>query len=78
MFYKLEGHNPVACQDTQEWAEWFETADRAVAQDMVGDFKISTIFLGIDHALGETPLLFETMIFQNGRATDNTCSILTT
>jgi hypothetical protein len=46
--------------------EWFETADRHVAQDQIGDVRVSTVFLGIDHSwiLEEhVPILFETMVF---------------
>lgn len=47
-----------------EWATWFEKAERHVAKDQIGDVRISTVFLGIDHQFGDgPPLLFETMIF---------------
>lgn len=61
----LEGRTPKPCHDIMEWARWFETADRIVAQDNVGDVRISTVFLGIDHRFGDDgpPLIFETMIF---------------
>ena len=48
----------------EEWAEWFESAERHVAQDEVDGVSISTVFLGLDHQFGGgPPLLFETMIF---------------
>lgn len=60
----LDGHEPVACDDLMEWGRWFETADRIVAKDTVGDVEVSTVFLGLDHSFGEgNPLLFETMVF---------------
>ena len=53
-----------------EWARWFEKAERHVAEDKVGDVRVSTVFLGIDHRFfagdetdGSRPILFETMIF---------------
>lgn len=51
--------------DFMEWAEWFEKADRHVAQDeLPGGVRVSTVFLGVDHSFGgPEPLLFETMIF---------------
>jgi len=50
--------------DLMTWATWFETADRAVAKTQVGDFRVSTVFLGIDHNFGDgPPLIFETMVF---------------
>ena len=56
---------PVRCDDLFTWAEWFETADRSVALDRVGEVEVSTVFLGIDHNHGDRgpPILFETMIF---------------
>lgn len=55
---------PVDC-DLLTWARWMETAERHVADDHVGTFRVSTVFLGFDHRiLGEgPPLLWETMIF---------------
>jgi hypothetical protein len=63
--YILDGHTPVPCDDLMQWAEWFTTADRQVALDHVGDVRVSTVFLAIDHRhFGDgPPLLFETMIF---------------
>lgn len=61
-----ENKNVVACS-LQEWAAWFEKADRHVAKDYVqseryGMIFVSTVFLGIPHPpSGE---LFETMIFR--------------
>lgn len=61
--YILEGHEPRPAELT-EWAHWFETCDRHVAKDSVGDVNISTVFLGLNHNCGDgPPLLFETMIF---------------
>lgn len=55
---------PVAQPDLLKWAEWFETADRSVADDNIGDTRVSTVFLGLDHSLhGDPPMLYETMIF---------------
>jgi len=66
-YYILQGHDPIPLKDDQtlQWARWFETAERHVAQDTVGDFWVSTIFLGLDqnYALVGEPILFETMIF---------------
>jgi hypothetical protein len=40
------------------WALWFETSrERIVAQNYVGDFFVSTIFIGLE------PVFFETMVF---------------
>lgn len=54
----------VPCDDLMEWARWLETADRHVAQEVIGDVRVSTVFLGFDHNIfGDRPLLFETIIF---------------
>lgn len=69
--YILEGHQPVAV-DLMTWARWFEKAERHVAQTEIGDVRVSTVFLGLDHAFGGgRPLLFETMIF--GGSEDGYC-----
>ena len=65
-------HNPVACNDTDEWGSWFQDAShRIVAQHTKGKARVSTIFLGLDHNYelfegsmkNYQPILFETMIF---------------
>jgi hypothetical protein len=67
--YKLNGHEPIACEDFREWAEWFETADCHVAKTQVApEVFISTVFLGMDHRFMDDgpPVLFETMVFRGG------------
>ena len=62
--YVLEGRTPKPVEDLLEWARAFETVDRCVAKQFVGNARISTVFLGLDHNFGEgPPVLFETMIF---------------
>lgn len=59
-----ESQIPVPCDDLMKWGKWFEVSDRHVAQDKVGNIRISTVFLGLDHSFGHgPPLLYETMIF---------------
>ena len=60
--YILDGQTPVPC-DLLTWAKWFETAERHVAETTVGDVKVSTVFLGLDHRESGPPILFETMVF---------------
>ena len=66
--YRLIGRLPVPCDDTIEWAMWYETADRRVRYTEVGPLRISTVFLGMDHNFGGDgdPLIFETMVFDDG------------
>ena len=65
MNYKLDGKEPVLCEDIIEWAKWYQDCDRIVARDKKNGIRVSTVFLGIDHNCEETgePVLFETMIF---------------
>jgi hypothetical protein len=59
----LDGKKPVPA-DLMTWARWYESADRHVANEMIGDVRVSTVFLSLNHQWGEgPPLLFETMIF---------------
>jgi len=59
-----EDHRPVPTQDIAAWAR----QDRRVALTVVGDYRVSTVFLGLDHGWGETPQWFETMVFGLGSA----------
>ena len=68
MHYKLdENHNPVPCDNFLEWADWMDESDTTVAVTNVGEFLISTVFLGLDRSFfGEGgPILFETMVFDH-------------
>lgn len=63
--YRLDGHKPVLCRNDEERAAAF-SENRRVAYTEVGDLRVSTVFLAIDHQHGGgSPLLFETMIFGN-------------
>ena len=66
--YILGKNHELIEADLITWAEFFESKDRIVAQENVGEVRVSTVFLGIDHNFGEgEPLLFETMIFGGER-----------
>ena len=66
-----DADNPVATGDVLAWAKWMEDAWRSgrtrVAQDTVGDIRVSTVFLGLDHGAPwdpeAVPILYETMVF---------------
>lgn len=63
MFYDHDG-NAI---DFDEWNELFyDTPGRRVAQDRIGDWHISTVWLGVDHSLGSEhpPLIYETQVFR--------------
>jgi hypothetical protein len=65
----LVGHEAVEEPDLFKWAEWMGNADRHVRDTFRDDVRVSTVFLGLDHNhFGDgPPLLFETMVFINGR-----------
>lgn len=59
-----EDGKPIEETDLMTWAKWFETSDRVVANDVIGDTTVSTVFLGMDHSYTEgPPVLYETMVF---------------
>jgi hypothetical protein len=62
--YILIGQTPVPCEDLLKWGRWMQSADRFVLRTVVGEWCVSTVFLGLDHQFGDgPPILFETMIF---------------
>jgi hypothetical protein len=68
----LDGEgNPVGEPDLLVWGKWLQTANRSLAKDQIGDVRISTVFLGLDHGYGGSPILWETMIF--GGSHDSYC-----
>lgn len=50
-----------------EWARAFEFDNRHVGDDTIGELRVSTVFLGLDHGWNQgpedLPVLFETMVF---------------
>lgn len=62
-------HEPEEITDVLEWARRFESEDRRVGEHWVGSYRVSTVFLGIDHSFGfsEGPVLFETMVFDTSK-----------
>lgn len=75
--YLLDENNaPVICEDLIEWGLWLEKnrERRRVGDDDVGDYHISTIFLGLDHNYDNKglPILFETMVFLSSLKVVNT------
>lgn len=77
--YILDGRTPVRCDDLYEWAQGLESSKyhkgRHVADTHIGVYRVSTIFLGIDHNFGSAgpPILFETMVFKNDSFDDHYC-----
>ena len=67
--YILVEKIPVAIDtsNTEDFIRWGtglkKTENRAVGKDMIHHLEVSTVFLGLDHAISGPPLLFETMVF---------------
>lgn len=57
--------------DLKTWAQLFEDIEyRRIGLDEVGDFTVSTVWLGLDHNWsGGEPIIFETMVFDNTQKT---------
>jgi hypothetical protein len=66
----------VVVEDTLDWAIWFDQSkNRIVAQEMVGQLWVSTVFLGLDHNFGDgPPVLWETMVFGDDQMDRDRCS----
>lgn len=78
LHFILIGREVMPC-DLMTWARWFEVASRTpggrhVADDTVGNLRVSTVFLGLNHSFLDDgrPLLFETMVFalEDGRGAE--------
>src|SRR5206468_6800444 len=55
--YKLDGHDPILCEDLVSWLRWMETTGRWVQDSQFIDsarnpVRVCTVFLGIDMAFG--------------------------
>ena len=61
----LKDKKPKPVTDLLEWGEWMEKNTRRVKETVVGEVRISTVFLGLNHGFSSAvePMLFETMIF---------------
>lgn len=70
MHYVLRGKEVVRAISMEQWAREFENdPNRILSQTSIGCYKISTVFLGLDHNFDKKgpPLVFETMIFGEGQ-----------
>ena len=62
IFVLDEDGAPLPCDDLTAWGTWC-AENRVLAKDIVGETRVSTVFLGINHASDGPPVLWETMIF---------------
>ena len=65
-WYILDENNKPIRSTIVDCGEWLQKNPerKAVKQEYVGDVRISTVFLGLDHVWNsDIPVLWETMIF---------------
>lgn len=72
-YYVLDGKTAkVATRD--EWAQWLKDSrdkKRIASTEYGDDIRVSTVFLGLNHAWGDgPPMIFETMIFGGEHSDD--------
>lgn len=61
-----KNHRPVPCPSLMKWGRWLEAQWNRRVDDTIlpNGYRVSTIFLGLDHSFGEgPPLIFESMTF---------------
>lgn len=64
MFYKLVNKVPVKLDKLEELGDAWDVKNRRIEETFVGDVRVSTVFLCIDHSFDDNgPILFETMVF---------------
>jgi hypothetical protein len=67
-----DDHRVVVEPDLLTWARWFETADRHVGHHVIGTYRVSTIFLGLNfdyaalaYRIDRPPMVFETAMIDH-------------
>ncbi len=63
--YYIKKGKIVQAKDALDWSTNFSEEQKKVKLTYVGDCRVSTVFLGIDHSFldSDLPILYETMIF---------------
>lgn len=65
--YVLDADRRVAPEpDLRAWSDFMQVPDRRrVGDDEIEEWRVSTVFLGVDHSFDAAggPVLFETMVF---------------
>lgn len=66
-YYILNPDGTTRRVGVHEWAEWFGEADRFIGYYGRDGWRVSTVFIGIDHNFSGhgPPLLFETIVFDD-------------
>lgn len=67
---KIDGRHYNRLGDAISMREYFKLLEipgyKVVHQTKIGDYFVSTVWLGLDHGHGESVLIFETMVFDQG------------
>jgi hypothetical protein len=67
LWYRLNQHHEAVPMEhgplDPEWSVVWDIANRRVAQTTIGQYRVSTVFLCLDHGFDGEPQLFETMVF---------------
>lgn len=63
MYYDREGNRIGMWRWVELHGDWEYCR---VAETMVGELRVSTVWLGLDHNFRPPPLIFETMVFDEG------------
>ena len=73
-FWILDELNHTIETDPFTWGKWSRRLEnrRVAYSEINSEMHVSTVFIGIDHRhYGDgPPILFETMVFENGEGTD--------
>lgn len=73
-WYVLDKDNNIKEATIEEWIEWRDKNNVHVGDTTIGDYRVSTVFLGLDHSFdGGLPVVFETMVFPTGSWSEDYC-----
>lgn len=62
--YILKDKKAIPCNDILEWGKMMQNNEaRRVAFNKIREIDISTVFIGLDHAIYGSPMIYETMVF---------------
>jgi len=67
MWYILDKDNKPIEAHPLVYIDWIHNnpSRKAVKQELIGDVRVSTVFLGLNHSYeGGDPVLWETMVFE--------------
>lgn len=65
----LVNREPVAVAPDAWWPWFKDNRERIVAQEDVGDYWVSTVFVGLNTHVHGKPQLFETEVYVRGQTT---------